>query len=152
MPLLLGVLVILGLTTLAYSQPAPQPKRCEPCNTECFVARIVSRAEKVRQQRLKREQADLTNDVPKDLVSLSGNTLEALQRSNPERFDKVRQILSRLDRDGPTWDVVDWMQDNFDARDMDYKPMFMTNPPKGRFYFTLDDTRYVVPAATWLCP
>ena len=68
--------------------------------------------------------------------------LEALARSNPAHYEKVRQILDGIlqQRDA---NVPRWIQTSFDGRDVTYAPIVLTShPPKRRLSFALDATRY----------
>jgi len=80
---------------------------------------------------------------PRRTVDLNKpDSLEALQRSNPTHYGKVRRILEGIlqQRDAA---VPHWIQTNFDARNVGYVPIFMTSfPPKRRLSFALDETRY----------
>ena len=68
--------------------------------------------------------------------------LEALQRSNPAHYDKVRKILDRI-LQKPDAAVPRWIQTNFDAQDVIYRPVLLTtDPPQKRLSFSLDDARY----------
>ena len=68
--------------------------------------------------------------------------LEALQRSNPAHFDKIRRMLGGL-RQRPDAEVPRWMEVSFGARDVSYVPVILTShPPKRRLSFALDRTRY----------
>ena len=68
--------------------------------------------------------------------------LEALQRSNPTHYDKVRKILDGILQQ-PDAAVPRWIQTNFDAQDVIYRPVLLTtDPPQKRLSFSLDDTRY----------
>jgi hypothetical protein len=70
--------------------------------------------------------------------------LEALRRSDPNHYEKIRRILDGvLQRPGP--EVPRWMQTTFDARDVSYVPIVLTShPAKRRLSFALDATRYEV--------
>jgi hypothetical protein len=68
--------------------------------------------------------------------------LEALARSNPAHYEKVRQILDGIlqQRDA---NVPRWIRTNFAGRDVTYAPIVLTShPPKRRLSFALDATRY----------
>ena len=68
--------------------------------------------------------------------------LEALRLTNPTHHAKVWQILDGV-LARPDAEVPRWMQASFDARDVSYVPVVMTSyPPKRRFSFALDATRY----------
>jgi hypothetical protein len=83
--------------------------------------------------------------VPRRFVDLDRpGALEALRRSNPTHFEKVRQIVSGVGQQ-PDASVAGWMRASFDARDVTYAPIEMTSyPPKRRLAFALDDTRYSI--------
>ena len=70
--------------------------------------------------------------------------VEALQRTNPTHYEKVRQIVAGIVQQ-PDAKVPGWMLANFDARGVLYPPIEMTSyPPKRRLSFALDDIRYVI--------
>ena len=87
---------------------------------------------KVEQAQIARRVVDLNED----------GALEALQRSNPVHYDKVRKILDGALRQRDA-QVPRWIQTNFDGRDISYGPIVLTShPPKRRLSFALDATRY----------
>jgi hypothetical protein len=87
---------------------------------------------KVEQAQIARRVVDLNED----------GALEALQRSNPVHYDKVRKILDGVLRQRDA-QVPRWIQTNFDGRDVSYGPIVLTShPPKRRLSFALDATRY----------
>jgi hypothetical protein len=68
--------------------------------------------------------------------------LEALQRSNPAHYAKVRQIIAGVVRRADA-EVPRWMQASFNAHDVRYAPIVLTShPPKRHLAFALDTTRY----------
>jgi hypothetical protein len=68
--------------------------------------------------------------------------LEALARSNPVHYEKIRRILDGILQQ-PQASVPRWIQVNFDGRDVTYAPIVLTShPPKRRLSFALDATRY----------
>jgi len=68
--------------------------------------------------------------------------MDALQKSNPTHYEKVRRILEGVPRQ-PDAVVPRWMRTNFDAQDVTYLPIVLTShPPKRRLSFSLDATRY----------
>jgi len=68
--------------------------------------------------------------------------LEALQRSNPAHYAKVRQIMDGVVRRSDA-EVRRWMQASFNAHDVTYAPIVLTShPPKRHLSFALDTTRY----------
>jgi hypothetical protein len=68
--------------------------------------------------------------------------LEALQHSNPTHYKKVRKIIDGL-LEKPDAAVPRWIENNFDARNVNYGPVLLTtDPAKKRLSFALDDTRY----------
>ena len=70
--------------------------------------------------------------------------LEALQRSNPVHYDKIRRILTDILRQ-PDAGVPRWMQTTFDAREVRFIPVVLTShPPKRQLSFSLDATRYEI--------
>ena len=69
-------------------------------------------------------------------------TLEALERDNPTHYEKIRQIMVGVHKQ-PDAEVPRWMRTRFDARDVLYAPsLLVTDPPKRRLSFTIDDTQY----------
>lgn len=79
---------------------------------------------------------------PRTVVLDAPGALEALQRSNPAHFDKVRRILDGL-LQRPDAEVPRWMEVSFGARDVSYVQVVLTShPPKRRLSFALDQTRY----------
>jgi hypothetical protein len=81
--------------------------------------------------------------TPRGAIDLNEpGTLEALQRSNPTHYEKVRKILEGV-LQRPDTDVPRWIQASFAARDVSYVPVVLTShPPKRRLSFALDATRY----------
>ena len=68
--------------------------------------------------------------------------LEAVARSNPAHYEKIRRILTGILQQ-PEASVPRWIQANFDGRDVTYAPVVLTShPPKRRLSFALDATRY----------
>jgi hypothetical protein len=68
--------------------------------------------------------------------------LAALERSNPDHYDKVRRILTDISRTRDT-DVPRWLQATFAAHDLTYAPVLLTSdPPRHRLSFVLETTRY----------
>jgi hypothetical protein len=68
--------------------------------------------------------------------------LDALQRSNPAHYEKVRKILDGVVRQAESR-VTHWIRATFDARNVNYAPILLTSaPPKRRLSFVLDDTSY----------
>ena len=64
--------------------------------------------------------------------------LEALQHSNPTHYEKVRRIMDGLLKT-PDAGISQWIETNFDARDVRYAPILLTSdPPKKRLSFALD--------------
>lgn len=81
--------------------------------------------------------------APRQFVDLDKpGALEALQRSNPRHFEKVRQIMSGVAQQADA-DVSGWMLANFNARAVRYAPNAVSYP-KRHLWFVLDDTRYSV--------
>jgi hypothetical protein len=67
---------------------------------------------------------------------------EAVARSNPAHYEKIRRILDGILQQ-PEASVPRWIQVNFDGRDVTYAPVVLTShPPKRRLSFALDATRY----------
>ncbi len=81
--------------------------------------------------------------TPRRAIDLNEpGALEALQRSNPTHYEKVRQILQGV-LQRPDTDVPRWIRANFAANDVSYVPVVLTShPPKRRLSFALDATRY----------
>jgi hypothetical protein len=81
--------------------------------------------------------------IPSRTINLNQpGALEALQHSNPMHYEKVRKIMEGIFQ-RPETAVPDWIQTNFDARNVRYAPILLTSdPPKRRLSFALDDTRY----------
>jgi len=68
--------------------------------------------------------------------------LEALQRSTPAHYAKVRQIMDGVARRSDA-EVPRWMQASFNAHDVTYAAIVLTShPPKRHLSFALDTTRY----------
>ena len=68
--------------------------------------------------------------------------MERVHATNPTHFDKITKIIEGVTKQ-PETAVPGWLQVNFDARDVNYRPVVMTSyPPKRRLTFALDDTRY----------
>jgi hypothetical protein len=68
--------------------------------------------------------------------------LEAVARSNPAHYEKIRRILDGILQQ-PDAGVPRWIQANFDGHDVTYAPVVLTShPPKRRLSFALDATRY----------
>jgi hypothetical protein len=79
-------------------------------------------------------------------VDLRGaDALLRLKESNPEHFDRIRQILLAL-LERPQRAEKGWLQTNFAARDVALSGLFLNTsyPPKQVLQFTLDDTRYTL--------
>lgn len=72
----------------------------------------------------------------------TSGAFEALLRSRPAHFEKVRKILAGV-LQRPDTEVPRWMWVSFGARDVDYRPVVLTShPSRRRLSFALDDTRY----------
>ena len=68
--------------------------------------------------------------------------LGALARDKPQHYEKVREILAEVQKQ-PDSEVARWMSARFDARNVGYAPLLLvTDPPKRRLSFTIDETRY----------
>lgn len=68
--------------------------------------------------------------------------LEALEHSNPQHHEKIREMMEGLVKQ-PESKVPGWLQVNFEARDVKYGPMLLTShPPQKYLSFTLDETHY----------
>ena len=89
----------------------------------------------------------VTNTSPvKDFVDLRApHALEALQRSNPAHYEKIRKMLVGLEEQ-PNRAEGDWLQVNFNAHEVDLARMIVKTsyPPKQVLSFRLDDTRYTM--------
>ncbi len=81
--------------------------------------------------------------TPRRAIDLNApSALEALQRSNPTHYEKIRKILEGV-LQRPDTDVPRWIQTNFAAHEVSYVPIVLTShPPKRRLSFALDTTRY----------
>src|SRR5438046_10149030 len=81
--------------------------------------------------------------TPRRAIDLNApGALEALQRSNPTHYEKVRKILEGV-LQRPDTDVPRWIQTNFAAHDVSYVPVVLTShPPQRRLTFALDARRY----------
>ena len=67
---------------------------------------------------------------------------ERVRADNPAHFGTIVKIIEGVTQQ-PDSAVPGWLRVNFDARDVDYRPIVMTShPPKRRLSFALDDTRY----------
>lgn len=70
----------------------------------------------------------------------ASGTIEELRRNNPVHYEKVRQIMAGLPE---RYDVEKWIRTSFNATNVQYTPLLLvTDPPKRRLSFTIDDTRY----------
>ena len=71
--------------------------------------------------------------------------LGQLRQTNPGHFVKIERILAGL-LERPERAEGDWLQANFDAREVDLSRLMMktSNPPRQVLRFTLEDTRYVL--------
>ena len=77
--------------------------------------------------------------------------LEAVQRSNPAHYEKVRKILDGVLQQKDA-QVARWIRANFDGRDVSYGRILLTShPPQRRLSFALDATRYetTIVRAAW---
>jgi hypothetical protein len=75
----------------------------------------------------------------------SPQALGQLQRENPAHFARIEQIVEGL-RQEPQRAESDWLQVNFDARDVDLmRSVIKTSyPPKQVLSFRLDEVRYTL--------
>jgi hypothetical protein len=72
----------------------------------------------------------------------SPGALDALRMENPRHFAKVQAILAAAEAQ-PSTDIGKWIQTRFDASNIDAAPLWhVSDPPKIRLSFTLDQTRY----------
>ena len=70
--------------------------------------------------------------------------LQALQRSNPDHYEKIRKIVEGV-LQRPDADVPRWIQATFAGTDVSYVPIVLTShPPKRRLSFALDTIRYEI--------
>jgi hypothetical protein len=71
--------------------------------------------------------------------------LGQLRQANPAHFAKIEHILAGL-LEHPERAEGDWLQTNFDAREVDLSRLIMktSHPPRQVLKFTLDDTRYLL--------
>lgn len=77
--------------------------------------------------------------------------LDALARDNPRHYEKVREIISEVQKQ-PDSEVPRWMRARFDARGVIYGPLLLvTDPPKRHLSFTIDEIRYktIVTLTNW---
>ena len=72
-------------------------------------------------------------------------TVQQLRQANPVHFALIERIVAGL-AEHPERAEGDWLQANFDARDVDLSRLVMKTsyPPRQELRFTLDDTRYVL--------
>ena len=73
------------------------------------------------------------------------SALQQLRQTNHAHFVKIERILAGL-LESPERAEGDWLQANFDAREVDLSRLVMktSHPPRQVLRFTLDDTRYVL--------
>jgi hypothetical protein len=71
--------------------------------------------------------------------------LENLRHSNPAHFAMIQGILKDL-AEKPERVEGDWLQTNFDARDVELSGLVLKTsyPPRQLLRFNLDDTRYTL--------
>lgn len=76
-------------------------------------------------------------------LDVPGN-LEAIQRDRPAHYAKIQKILAEAPlRAWNAKSVAQWMEIDFDARDVRSSDLMMTSlPPKRRLEFTLDGVSY----------
>ena len=68
--------------------------------------------------------------------------LDALKIETPSRHAKIVAILDGVAK-RPASDVGTWMRTQFDASNIEAAPLWhVSDPPRIRVTFTLDDTRY----------
>ena len=68
--------------------------------------------------------------------------LEALRVENPGHYAKVQAILAATEA-RPSSEIREWIRTRFDASDVDAAPLWhVSDPPKIKLSFTLDQTRY----------
>lgn len=68
--------------------------------------------------------------------------LESLRAANPAHYEKIRAIIA-LAEARPTGEFRDWLRANFEATEVADAPLWqVSNPPKRKLSFTLDDARY----------
>ncbi len=71
-------------------------------------------------------------------------TLDALRTLRPADYIRIVAILAGVQQHS-NGDVPRWMATAFNARNVEYAPLWLTSfPPKRRLSFSLDDTRYRV--------
>jgi len=75
----------------------------------------------------------------------ASHALKKLKQSNPAHFEKIQRMLDGLHEE-PKRAEGDWLQVNFNARDVDLSRHIIrtSNPPKQLLRFTLDDVRYTL--------
>ena len=68
--------------------------------------------------------------------------LDTLRAENPGHYAKVRAILAAAEA-RPSSAIREWISARFDASDVDAAPLWhVSDPPKIKLSFTLDQTRY----------
>ena len=84
-------------------------------------------------------------DFPINVDLRTPQAFENLKRDNPAHFEKIRKILAGLEEQ-PDRVEGDWLQANFDARDVDLTRMIIKTsfPPKQLLSFRLEQTRYTL--------
>ena len=89
--------------------------------------------------------AEPAADDPNTVVDLNApGVLDRLKTQHPADYGTIAAILAGL-RHHPSRDVPHWMMTTFDARQVQYVPLWLTSfPPKRRLSFSLNDTRYRV--------
>jgi hypothetical protein len=69
--------------------------------------------------------------------------LQALRVENPGHYAKVHAILAATEA-RPSSEIREWIRTRFDASDVDAAPLWhVSDPPKIKLSFTLDQTRYI---------
>ena len=68
--------------------------------------------------------------------------LASLQERRPDHYAKVRAILALVESRAQ-FDLGPWIEAQFDAADVDFLHLWrVSDPPKLKVSFTLDDARY----------
>src|SRR4029450_3760043 len=78
--------------------------------------------------------------------------LESLQERRPDHYAKVRAILALVESRAQ-FNLGPWIEAEFDASDVDFLHLWrVSDPPKLKVSFTLDDARYTAVVVPMLQP
>ncbi|HTD04791.1 hypothetical protein [Undibacterium sp.] len=87
-------------------------------------------------------RADGQQETPQSMRIDNAKDLARIRQARPEHYWKILQILADI-QDQAEGKVGKWLQTTFDARDVSYEPLLLvTDPPKRRLAFRLDNARY----------